>query len=152
MPVFDFCRSHLLTGLGVIVAFFAALIFTLFVLSFWSLHPAHAHDRDGHWAQLSAEGKAPPKEWWDALQSGKGLCCSFADGATVKDVDWDTQRNADAADGEVHYRVRLDGQWIDVPPAAVITEPNKFGPAVVWPYKDTDGAIQIRCFLPGAGA
>jgi hypothetical protein len=34
----------------------------------------------------------------------------------------------------------------------VVTEPNRFGPAVVWPYQDVDGTTQIRCFLPGAGA
>src|SRR6516164_3388680 len=76
--------------------------------------------------------------------SGNGLCCSFADGFKVDGVDWDTQ------DG--HYRVRLNGEWIVVPDNAVVTEPNKFGPAVVWPYMGTDGQTQIRCFLPGAGA
>jgi hypothetical protein len=34
---------------------------------------------------------------------------------------------------------------------AVVTEANKFGPAVVWPYMGTDGQTQIRCFLSGAG-
>jgi hypothetical protein len=33
---------------------------------------------------------SPLKPWFDRLASGKGLCCSFADGATVQDVDWDT--------------------------------------------------------------
>jgi hypothetical protein len=32
-----------------------------------------------------------------------------------------------------------------------VKEPNKFGPAVVWPYMDVNGAMQIRCFIPGAG-
>jgi hypothetical protein len=86
---------------------------------------------------------SPLKSWFDRLASGKGLCCSFADGFRVDDVDWDTQ------DG--HYRVRLNGEWIVVPDNAVVTEPNKFGPAVVWPYMGTDGQTQIRCFLPGAG-
>src|SRR4029077_1515624 len=27
-------------------------------------------------------------EWFDRLASGKGLCCSFADGLVVSDVDW----------------------------------------------------------------
>lgn len=136
-----------------IMAAILALIAAWALLSFWPLHPAHAHDRDGHWAALSAAGKAPSAEWWNALGSGKGLCCSFADGQCVEDVDWDTQRSAAAGDdGEIHYRVRLNGQWIDVPPDAVVTEPNKFGPAVVWPYQDGDGVTQIRCFLPGAGA
>jgi hypothetical protein len=83
---------------------------------------------------------SPLKPWFDRLASGKGLCCSFADGATVQDVDWDTQ------DGR--YRVRIYGQWIVVP---VVTEPNRFGPAVVWPYNDRYGNTQIRCFMPGAG-
>ena len=70
--------------------------------------------------------------------------CSFADGFRVGDVDWDTQGG--------HYRVRLYGEWIVVPNNAVVSEPNKFGPAVVWPYMGTDGQTQIRCFLPGTGA
>jgi len=92
---------------------------------------------DGRFANSSL------KPWFDRLASGKGLCCSFADGATVQDVDWDTQ------DG--HYRVRIYGQWLVVPDDAVVTEPNRFGPTVVWPYRDRDGTTQIRCFMPGAG-
>ena len=87
---------------------------------------------------------SPLKSWFDQLASGKGLCCSFADGFSVDNVDWDTQ------DG--HYRVRLHGEWIVVPDNAVVTEPNKFGAPVVWPYMGPDGQTQIRCFLPGAGA
>lgn len=119
---------YLLTG---------ALLLAVFHLT------AHARDLDGHYAQQNPELHA----WFDSLASKKGLCCSFADGVKVEDVDWDTK------DG--HYRVRLDGKWIDVPDAAVITEPNRFGPAVVWPYSDYEdytGAstgTQIRCFMPG---
>jgi hypothetical protein len=83
------------------------------------------------------------KTWFDGLASGKGLCCSFADGVSIQDVDWDTK------DGR--YRVRIDGRWIDVPDAALVTEPNKFGLAVAWPYQDANGTTQIRCFMPGAG-
>ena len=86
----------------------------------------------------------PLHAWFDQLASGKGLCCSFADGVSVQDVDWDTR------DGR--YRVRLHGEWVFVPENALVTEPNRFGPAVVWPYMDSDGATQIRCFLPGPGA
>jgi hypothetical protein len=88
---------------------------------------------------------SPLKAWFDRLASSKGLCCSFADGVSIQDVDWDTTQDG-------RYRVRLNGQWIVVPDAAVVTEPNRFGPAVVWPYQDMSGATQIRCFLPGAGA
>lgn len=86
----------------------------------------------------------PLHAWFDQLASSKGLCCSFADGVTIQDVDWDTR------DGR--YRVRLHGEWILVPDSALVTEPNRFGPAVVWPYMDADGVTQIRCFMPGAGA
>jgi hypothetical protein len=86
---------------------------------------------------------SPLKPWFDRLASGNGLCCSFADGFSVQDVDWDTQ------DG--HYRVRIQGQWLVVPDAAVVTERNRFGPAVVWPFNDRYGNTQIRCFMPGAG-
>src|SRR5215831_17382936 len=85
----------------------------------------------------------PLKPWFDRLASGQSLCCSFADGVSVQDVDWDTQ--------EDHYRVRIHGEWFVVPDDAVVTEPNRFGPAVVWPYNDRYGNTQIRCFIPGAG-
>ena len=83
---------------------------------------------------------SPLKPWFDSLRSKKGLCCSDADGSVVSDVDWESK------DG--HYRVRLEGQWIDVPDDAVITVPNRAGRTMVWPVKDALG-ISIRCFLPG---
>jgi hypothetical protein len=111
--------------------FVAALIFFL-----GALVPVQARD-DGRYVN------DPLHAWFDHLASGNGLCCSFADGFSVQDVDWDTQ------DGK--YRVRLYGEWIIVPDNAVVAEPNKFGRAVVWPYMDAKGVTQIRCFLPGAG-
>jgi hypothetical protein len=119
-----------------------ALLAALFIC--FLAAPAPARDLDGRYAV----GDPALHQWFNKLASGKGLCCSFADGARVEDVDWDTARDAD---GTLRYRVRLDGQWIDVPDAAVVTEPNKFGPAVVWPYQDIEGKTQIRCFIPGAG-
>jgi hypothetical protein len=100
------------------------------------LCPAGARD-DGRYAN------DPLKPWFDHLASGRGLCCSFADGRAIDDPDVDTDGN--------HYRVRIDGTWIVVPDNAVVTEPNKFGQAVVWPYTDGSGQTQIRCFLPGGG-
>jgi hypothetical protein len=85
---------------------------------------------------------SPLKPCFERLAGGKGPCCSFTDGVSVQDVDWDT------LDG--HYRVRVYGQWLVVPDAAVVTEPNRLGPAVAWPYRDRDGTIQIRCFMPGS--
>jgi hypothetical protein len=80
--------------------------------------------------------------WFDGLASGKGLCCSFVDGKTVADPDWDSK--------DRHYRVKLDGQWIDVPDNALITEPNKFGRTMVWPVRITGTPVEIRCFMPGS--
>ena len=107
--------------------------------------PVHARD-DGRFTASNL------KPWFDKLASQKGLCCSFADGLAIEDVDWDTATIADGgAIPHVVYRVRINGQWIAVPPEAVVTEPNKFGRAVVWPYVDAAGVTQIRCFIPGAG-
>lgn len=108
---------------------------------------SHGHARDD-----GSFANSPLKPWFDQLASGKGLCCSFADGLSISDVDWDTATTADASGTpQVRYRVRVDGHWIVVPPQAVVTEPNKYGPAVVWPYQDAAGQTQIRCFMPGAG-
>ena len=80
-------------------------------------------------------------EWFSKLRSGRGLCCSFADGFAVSDVDWESK------DG--HYRVRLENNWIDVPDDALITEPNRAGRTMVWPMH-FDGKTFIRCFMPGS--
>lgn len=91
--------------------------------------------------------------WFDSLGSGKGLCCSFADGLALDDPDWGTESVA-GADGQsqVVYWVTVEGHKIAVPAEAVVTAPNKFGRAVVWPYQDMNGHTQIRCFMPGGGA
>src|SRR5262249_639504 len=102
-----------------------------------AISSAIARDLNGKYAD------SPLKQWFDSLASRRGPCCSVADGQSLEDVDWDTK------DGK--YRVRLDGQWIEVPPDALVTGSNKFGLPVVWPYKDYEGKTQIRCFIPGAG-
>jgi hypothetical protein len=94
----------------------------------------HARD-DGTYAQ------SPLKPWFDSLKSGKGLCCSVADGFAVSDPDWESKGG--------HYRVRIGNEWIDVPNDAVITEPNRVGRTMAWPIKGTLG-ISIRCFMPGS--
>jgi len=120
---------HTLTGRVLAVTALCMIVFLPNSLS--------ARD-DGRYAN------SPLKQWFDRLASAKGLCCSFADGVSVENVDWETR------DGR--YLVRIHGQWVVVPEAALVTEPNRFGPAVVWPYRDATGETQIRCFLPGAGA
>lgn len=99
-------------------------------------HAAFAHDHDR--PELNA--------WFDNLSSGKGLCCSHADGTSLSDVDWKFANK--------HYQVWIEGQWVDVPDEAVIKEPNRDGATMVWPiYHRALGVpvrIEIRCFMPGA--
>ena len=45
----------------------------------------HARD-DGRYAN------SPLKPWFDSLKSGKGPCCSDADGYAVADPDWESKR------------------------------------------------------------
>ena len=107
----------------------------------------HARDR-GQFVNTNADLKA----WFDGLRSGKGPCCSDADGSALSDTDWESK------DG--HYRVRiprymLDRQqqqemvWVDVPEEAVISEPNRVGRTMVWPIYGYMG-VTIRCFMPGS--
>lgn len=96
---------------------------------------AVAHD-DGRYAN------SPLKAWFNSLSSeGGGACCSFADGYSIQDVDWETRGG--------HYRVRVEGEWLDVPDDRVVKGANRLGPAVVWPYLES-GKRAVRCFLPGA--
>src|SRR5260370_17140098 len=94
-----------------------------------------ARDLDGRYAN------SPLKSWFDHLASGKGLCCSMADGESVADPDWESK------DG--HYRVRLENSWIDVPDDALITEPTRAARPMVCPIR-FNGEISIRCFIPGS--
>ena len=100
----------------------------------WLAAPALARD-DGRYAN------SPLKPWFDSLKSGKGPCCSDADGYAVSDPDWRSK--------EGHYQVRIEGEWYDVPDDAVITEPNRVGRTMVWPIKGW-GGMTIRCFMPGS--
>jgi hypothetical protein len=120
--------SSMFRNRNIVVAASCAILGTLFIGSI------QARD-DGRYA------KSELKPWFDRLQSSKGLCCSDADGFAVSDPDWESH------DG--HYRVRLDGEWIDVPDDAVITEPNRAGRTMVWPIRGPFG-VSIRCFMPGS--
>jgi hypothetical protein len=99
-------------------------------------HHGHARDR-GQFANVNPELKT----WFESLKSGKGPCCSDADGTAISDADWQS--------GNGHYRVRIDGEWVDVPDEAVITEPNRVGRTMVWPIRGYLG-LTIRCFMPGS--
>ncbi len=96
---------------------------------------APARDLDGKYAQ------SPLQKWFNSLTNQQKVpCCDTADGRRVEDADWETK-----GDG---YRVRIDGKWMDVPESAVITQPNRAGSAIVWPYESM-GQTFIRCFIPG---
>ncbi len=84
------------------------------------------------------------KRWVEGLTDDKGRgCCATADGFRPEEVEWDMAENA--------YRVMIGGQWFTVPDGAVVKESNRIGYAIVWYFVD-NGAITIRCFLPGSGA
>lgn len=154
----DEAFAGIMTGIFLIVGtILGAIAIAAFLLLF--RFPVLARDLDGKYAD------SPLKAWFDHLASARGPCCSFADGVSIKDVDWDTQCDTAGygaktqfdeykltAGKRCYYRVHLAGRWIIVPPEALVTEPNKFGPAVVWPYQDGVGETQIRCFMPGAGS
>ena len=92
---------------------------------------AHAHDYQH--PELNA--------WYESLHSGKGPCCDGTDAKRVDDADWETKNG--------QYRVRIDGEWVDVPDEAVVPGPNRAGRTVVWPYY-INGHPKARCFMPGS--
>ena len=71
-------------------------------------------------------------------------CCNNFNGHPPEAV-WDIDGN--------HYKVMIEGQWVDVPDDALIDKPNLYGGAVVWYWTSTDvkgeKTFHIRCFLPG---
>ena len=93
------------------------------------------------------------KNWYMGLHSQSGSpCCDGEDATHIEDADWDTA----CTDGKCHYRVRLDGDWYDVPDSAVVDGPNKSGTALVWAIRygvgtggDDKHTYGIRCFMPG---
>lgn len=109
--------------------FFALATGALFFFVALSVPYVHAHDHEHPELQ----------DWYEHLR-GNGPCCDGSDAKHVADVDWETK------DG--HYRVRMEGKWVDVPDAAVVQGPNRDGRTLVWPYW-INGEPQIRCFMPG---
>ena len=68
-----------------------------------------------------------------ALPTGNEPCC---DGGDAKRVDG-------------HYRVRIAGEWVDVPREAVLDGPNRADRTMVWPYYK-DGYPKARRFMSGS--
>ena len=129
--------------------FALTLAIVLLVAGVFGAQRAHGRDLDGRYAASNPELKA----WFDSLRSGKGPCCSDADGSALSDSDWEARGG--------RYRVRVprwqeevagrpqEMIWIDVPEEAVITEPNRVGRTMVWPIYGYQG-VSIRCFMPGS--
>lgn len=94
---------------------------------------------DGRYAQ------SPNKKWFEGLtDQNNSVCCDGSDGMRLEDPDWEF--NGDS------YRVKLDGDWHEVPKQSVVKQKNdRTSFAVVWPIT-INGKIKIRCFLPGSGA
>jgi hypothetical protein len=115
-------------GIAVVIAAFAV-----------ALRPAHAHLAD----------RPDLDNWAHGLHAGSyphAPCCDGSDAEPIKDADWDA-----STDGR--YRVKINGEWIDVPPGAVVLDGNRYGQTLVWGYPSISGQppFIIRCFLPGAG-
>ena len=94
---------------------------------------SHARAHDHQRPQLNG--------WYASLRSSKGSCCNGTDAKRVDDADWDTKDD--------HYRVRIDGEWVDVPKDAVADGPNRAGRTMVWPYY-LHGHPKVCCFMPGS--
>lgn len=118
----------------ILIRIIALLALSLLLKLLDPAYPAHARD-DGRYAG------SPLKSWFDGLKSKNGPCCSDADGTALSDVDWESR--------EGRYRVRINGAWVDVPDSAVISEPNRAGVTMVWPFYQ-NGEPRIRCFIPGS--
>jgi hypothetical protein len=115
----------------------AALLLQIGVFIGVQIVPALAFDH-GQYADVPPDIRA----WFKAVRSPKGVpCCDVADGHRTT---WQA--------GKAGYEVPIDGQWLPVPPDAVIDDAgNPVGEAVVWYTKFSDGKVYIRCFVPGGG-
>lgn len=123
----DWLRAQFNGWLALILGALALLIGGLLMI-----YPARAHDL--HRPELDG--------WFGSLSSGRGACCGSpkVDATVLVDADWESKSG--------RYRVRIEGQWHDVPGDAVLNRPNLYGRALVWPIKGS-GGIEIRCFMPG---
>lgn len=112
--------------LALAVASMLAIIILFFLMPIGSLR-AHDHNHP------EMEG------WFRSLHSKGGAWCCNGDDA--EEAEWDTSGGK--------YRVRIEGQWLDVPDDAVVEGPNRAGVAKVWAWHMM-GQPAVRCFLPGS--
>lgn len=99
---------------------------------------AHAGD-NGQYAQVDQA----TRDWFKSLRGNNGngvLCCDLADGRTLLDPEWECKSETECA-------VKMDGDWVTVPPEAIIhpkNRPASISFAVVWAWNG-----RIICFLAG---
>jgi hypothetical protein len=138
---FEWLRSRVNAWLALLILSLIILVMAL------SIHPIRARDLDGRYAG------SPLKQWFDGLRSGKGPCCSDADGFAISDADWKSNGGRYSVRipkvGYVIEGAKQEMIWMEVPEDAVITEPNREGRTMVWPIVGYQG-ITIRCFMPGS--
>jgi len=90
------------------------------------------------------------QDWIRGLKSEqqRSPCCDLADG------DFTQQDIRLGADGNSHFFVNIEGQWVEVPDASIVREPNRIGRPIVWfsrwPGLDGKPVTFVRCFLAGA--
>jgi hypothetical protein len=70
-------------------------------------------------------------------------------GAVLFGCRWQCRERCGLGSLIAGYRVRIGGEWHDVPDNAVITAPNLYGRTMVWPIRAWGGVTTIRCFMPG---
>lgn len=76
-----------------------------------------------------------------AKNKANGLCCDGDDYTYINPYAW--ERTATG------FRVRVNGQWVDVPADAEVGNmKNPDGEAKVWLYYDNTGP-KVRCLMPG---
>lgn len=78
-------------------------------------------------------------DWFKSLRNPRGVpCCEDADGFRLDDADWRIE-----TDGS--YSVRLNNEWVPVPPDAVVRDQNRVGYALVWIFNG-----RVNCFIAGS--
>lgn len=117
------------TNWGCLAAMVANVIIVLVMVLLFAKY-AHAHDH----------GRPDLTDWYKALRTDSGPCCDGSDSQAIEDPDWESQGG--------HYRVRIEGNWVEVPAGAVLPGPNLDGRALVWPYT-SGGVLTVRCFMRG---
>lgn len=129
MALIDFIRPKTGMWLRILVALVISV-----AVGWLCIGAASAHDHS----------RPALDSWYPTLRSPAGSnCCDgpSVDAVHLADVDWESRAG--------RYRVRIDGEWIDVPPGAVLDVPNRDGRTLVWPGW-LDGKRTVRCFMPGA--